>query len=77
MGDYFIATSVLRLSWHTTMPSQVVVFLVGAAATYNFLWALAYLNHDPRAPSPVASSIPFISPLVGLATEKESFDLRI
>ncbi|ROW00034.1 hypothetical protein VPNG_08368 [Cytospora leucostoma] len=59
------------------MPSQIVVFLVGAAATYAFLWALAYLNHDPREPSPVAGSIPFISPLFGLTTEKESFYLRM
>ena len=59
------------------MPSLIILSLVGAGATYAFLWALAYLNLDPREPPPIAGSIPFISPLIGLVTEKESFYMRM
>jgi len=59
------------------MPSLIVLSLVGAGATYAFLWALAYLNQDPREPQPIAGSIPFLSPLVGLMMEKESFYMRM
>ena len=59
------------------MPSIIVLALVGAGATYVFLWALAYLNQDPREPQPISGSIPFISPLVGLVREKESFYMRM
>lgn len=38
---------------------------------------LPYLNHDSREPRPVAGSIPFINPPVGLATEKESYYVRM
>ena len=59
------------------MPSLIVLSLAVVGATYAFLWALAYLNQDPREPPPIAGSIPFISPLVGLVTEKESFYIRM
>lgn len=59
------------------MPSHIVVALLGAAAVYAFLWALAYLNQDPREPTPVGGTIPFLSPLIGLATEKESYYVRM
>ena len=59
------------------MPSLIVLSLVGAGAAYAFLWALAYLNQDLREPKPIAGFIPFISPLFGLATEKESFYMRM
>lgn len=59
------------------MPSPVVLALMGAAATYTFLWALAYLNQDSREPKPVGGTIPFLSPLVGLATEKENYYMRM
>ena len=59
------------------MPSLIILSLVGAGATYAFLWALAYLNQDPREPQPIAGSIPFLSPLVGLMMEKESFYMRM
>lgn len=59
------------------MPSHIVVALMGAAATYAFLWALAYLNQDPREPTPVGGTIPFLSPLIGLATKKESYYMHL
>lgn len=59
------------------MPSPIVLALMGAAATYAFLWALAYLNQDSREPTPIGGTIPFLSPLVGLATEKESYYVRM
>lgn len=59
------------------MPSQIAVFLVGVAATYAFLWALAYFNQDSREPTPVAGSVPLVSPLVGLMAEKEGYYVRM
>lgn len=59
------------------MPSSAVVVVACLGATYAFLWALAYLNQQPNEPPPIAGSIPFISPLVGLITEKESYYSRI
>ncbi|TVY84384.1 Cholesterol 7-alpha-monooxygenase [Lachnellula suecica] len=59
------------------MPSLFLLSFMSVAATYAFLWALAYLNQDPREPTPVSGSIPFISPLIGLATEKESYYMRM
>ncbi|KAK7752915.1 hypothetical protein SLS62_005074 [Diatrype stigma] len=38
----------------------------GIAATYVFFWALLHLTQDNNEPPVVSSSIPFISPLLGM-----------
>ncbi|PSR75499.1 cytochrome P450 [Coniella lustricola] len=59
------------------MPSTAVVILASLGATYALLWALAYLNQQPNEPPAIAGSIPFISPLIGLTTEKENYYIRM
>ncbi|KAJ4387252.1 hypothetical protein N0V93_007841 [Gnomoniopsis smithogilvyi] len=59
------------------MYSHILFYLGAVGTTYALLWALAYLNQDPREPPPVAGSVPFISPLLGLMTEKESYYVRM
>lgn len=59
------------------MPSTIVVGVAGLAATYVFLKALAYVLEDPREPKTVTSTIPFISPLVGIVAEKSGFYIRM
>jgi hypothetical protein len=46
--------------------SVVVAALGGVAASYVFLWALLHLTQDNKEPPVVSSSIPFISPILGM-----------
>lgn len=60
------------------MPSTVllaVVMTIGAG--YVFLKALVYLTQDPKEPPVVAGKIPFISPAIGIATEKANYYVRM
>lgn len=50
---------------------------MGLGAVYALLWAVAYLNLDPREPPPVSGPIPMVSPLVGLMTAKEDYYIRM
>ncbi len=38
----------------------------GIAVTYVFFWALLHLTQDSNEPPVVSTSIPFVSPLVGM-----------
>ncbi|KAI0380529.1 cytochrome P450 [Hypomontagnella monticulosa] len=49
------------------------VALGGLAATYLFLRFLLYLTQDPREPPAIVTRIPFISPLIGMITQKSSY----
>jgi hypothetical protein len=60
-----------------TMPSPVVVSLAGVVVTYVFLRTLVYFTQDPREPPVVVGTIPFISPLVGMMTEKAKYFIRL
>ncbi|KUJ11089.1 cytochrome P450 [Mollisia scopiformis] len=44
----------------------IVTALGGIGATYIFFWALLYLTQDSKEPPIVSSSIPFISPILGM-----------
>lgn len=44
--------------------------MAGMAAVYVFLLALAYFKHDPREPEAIVGTIPFVSPLIGMLTQK-------
>ncbi|KAH7316967.1 cytochrome P450 [Stachybotrys elegans] len=59
------------------MPSAFVLSVAGLAATYVFLRALAFVVEDPREPKTITGAIPFISPLVGMLTEKTGFYIRM
>ncbi|KAJ2996336.1 hypothetical protein NUW58_g1006 [Xylaria curta] len=48
------------------MPSLLLLSIGAIAATYAFLRALVLLRHDPREPTTVVGSIPFVSPLIGM-----------
>ena len=55
------------------MPSNITLSVVGILATYVFLYALALFTEDRREPKAVAGTIPFISPLIGMLTEKGGY----
>ena len=59
------------------MPSPVVVSVVGVAVTYVVLRFVAYLGHDPKEPPLVTGTIPFITPLLGLAKEKANYYVQL
>ncbi|KAI0378527.1 cytochrome P450 [Hypomontagnella monticulosa] len=59
------------------MPSAIVLSVVGIAATYVFLRALAFLSQDSREPSSITGTIPFISPLIGMLHEKGGYYVRM
>lgn len=59
------------------MPSIIIVSVAGAVAVYSFLLALAYFKHDPREPEAIVGTIPFISPLIGMLTEKGHYYIRL
>lgn len=59
------------------MPTIIVLSVAGAAATYVFLLALAYFKHDPREPEAIVGTIPFISPLIGILTQKGNYYIRL
>lgn len=59
------------------MPSTIILSVAGAAAVYIFLLALARCKHDPREPEAIFGTIPFISPLIGMITQKVHYYIRL
>lgn len=59
------------------MPSTIILSVAGAAAVYVFLLALARFKHDPREPEAIVGTIPFISTLIGMITEKGHYYVRL
>lgn len=39
---------------------------VAVGVTYAFLWALLHFTQDAREPAPMLTTIPFISPILGM-----------
>ncbi|GAB1315684.1 hypothetical protein MFIFM68171_05894 [Madurella fahalii] len=52
-------------------------FVAGLLAAYTFLRALLRLTQDAKEPQALATSIPFISPLLGLGIQKTKFFIRL
>ncbi|KAI1630735.1 hypothetical protein F4809DRAFT_647108 [Biscogniauxia mediterranea] len=48
------------------IPSNIVLFAAGIAATYIFLQAYAFLTHDSIEPNEIVGTIPFIIHLLGM-----------
>lgn len=59
------------------MPSIIISSVAGVAAFYLFLLALAYFKHDPREPQAIVGAIPFISPLIGMLTQKGNYYIQL
>lgn len=51
--------------------------VAGLVATYAFLRALLRLTQDEREPQTLATSLPFVSPLLGLGTQKTKFFVKL
>ena len=79
-----ILPQLFLIAIHTTFftPSQTVcamentalaVGLTIVAATYIFLYALLSITQDAKEPQALANSIPFISPLIRMAKQKEFY----
>ncbi|KAI1645029.1 cytochrome P450 [Daldinia loculata] len=50
-----------------------VAFLGGVVSVYMFLRALLYFTQDAKEPQSIAHTIPFISPIFGMAAKKANF----
>jgi hypothetical protein len=60
-----------------TMPTSYSVIAVVAIAVYAFLqWLLKY-TQDPREPPPLATSIPFLSPIIGMSRKKTKYYIML
>lgn len=61
----------------SVMTSSAVIGLSGLVATYIFLRFLLSYTHGEKEPAPVATELPFLSPIIGM-TKKAKFytDLR-
>lgn len=46
--------------------TMIMTAFGGIAAAYIFFWAFLHLTQDNKEPPVVSSSIPFISPLLGM-----------
>lgn len=55
------------------MSSFVVACLGAIAGTYMFSWALLYFTQDAKEPRAIANTIPFITPILGMAAKKANF----
>lgn len=51
----------------------VTTTLGGIAATYMFLWALLHLTHKAKEPVLLSTSIPYISPILGMIRWSKDF----
>jgi hypothetical protein len=59
------------------MVSSIIIGLSSLAVTYVFLRVLLTYTHHDREPTSVATELPFISPLIGMAKKGEFYtDLR-
>lgn len=69
--------SQLREDWrYGKMTSALGLCLGSLAAAYVFLSALLHLTHDAKEPPAFETSIPFISPLLGLIPGKQNFFVK-
>lgn len=59
------------------MPSMIILSVAAATAVYVFLQALAYFTHDPKEPEAIIGTIPFISPLIGMLTQKGHYYVQM
>lgn len=57
----------------STMPSGLVVALAGAVTVYLLLRALVRLTQDSREPPMVETTIPFITPILGMGSKKADY----
>jgi len=55
------------------MPSGLVVALAGAVTAYLLLRALVRLTQDSREPPMVETTVPFISPILGMGSKKADY----
>jgi hypothetical protein len=59
------------------MASSAIIGLSSLAATYVFVRMLLAYTHNDREPTAVATEIPFLSPLIGMAKKSKFYtDLR-
>lgn len=58
---------------------SILSFIFGTVGTtYAFLFALLRLTQDPKEPPAIATTIPFISPIVGvLSSGMQKFAVRL
>ncbi|AEO66368.1 uncharacterized protein THITE_35712 [Thermothielavioides terrestris NRRL 8126] len=60
------------------MAGQVAwYFVAGLVATYTFLRALLRLTQHEKEPQTLATLLPFVSPLLGLGTQKTKFFVKL
>jgi hypothetical protein len=59
------------------MLSQPVATLVALVLCYSLLRIALHFTQDPKEPPLVRNGIPFLSPLVGMITEKTHFYVNI
>lgn len=60
-----------------TMAPLLSIVFGSIAATYLFLRFLLRLTQDRNEPPAILTGLPFISPLIGMATEKTGFHTRL
>ena len=59
------------------MTSSLVLVVVIGVATYVFLSALLRFTQDPMEPPAIETSIPFISPLLGMLSGMQSYVVKM
>lgn len=58
------------------MPSTLALCLGSLVAAYVFLSALLHFTQDAKEPPAVETTIPFVSPLLGLIPNKQNFFVK-
>ena len=67
----------VRYTMNITMPSSAILVLSGLATTYVFLRFLLAFTHDSTEPPALATTIPFLGPLIGMRRKHRFYiDLR-
>jgi hypothetical protein len=59
------------------MPSSYSIVAGVAVAAYAFLQCLLKYTQDAREPPALATSIPFISPIIGMMRKKTKFYIQL
>lgn len=59
------------------MAPTLTIALGAVAVTYLFLRLLLYLTQDSREPPAIETSLPFISPLIGMFRERQRYHVRL
>ena len=77
ISSYIKPHKLESLSLSVGMVSSVVTGLAFLVATYTFLRLLLAYTHDANEPKAIATSIPFLSPLIGMAKKGQFYiDIR-